>query len=57
MARIYLGRHLYGLAAVAFGIPADFPVDIPQVIGNTPVDTPQEDACLVTRQKFPRASI
>ena len=32
-----------------------FPVDIPQVFCNTPVDTPQETACLVTSQKFSRA--
>jgi hypothetical protein len=31
------------------------PVDIPQVFRNTPVDTPQEDACSVTSQKFFRA--
>ena len=32
-----------------------FPVDIPQVLRNTPVDTPQEATWPVTSQKFSRA--
>jgi|HubBroStandDraft_6_1064221.scaffolds.fasta_scaffold207238_2 hypothetical protein len=31
------------------------PVDIPQVFRHTPVDSPQEGACLVTSPKFFRA--